>query len=69
MNRLIGLSLILIDLVYFKIFDLRRQPKNRSMERYRVIAFVVEGSAFSGNGRLSATSNGSSKAVEFCSPE
>ncbi len=69
MKRLIGLSLMLSDIVYFKIFDLSKQPKNRFTDRYTVIAFVVEGSAFNGNGRLSATSKGSRIAVSFCCPE
>jgi hypothetical protein len=69
MKRLIGLSLMLSVMVYFKIFDLSKQPKNRSIERYRVIALVVEGSAFNGNGKLSATSNGSRIAVSFFCPE
>jgi hypothetical protein len=65
MKRLIGLSLMLRDLVYFNIFDLSKQPKNRSTERYTVIVFVVEGSAINGNDRLSVTSNGSRIADEF----
>ncbi len=65
MKTLIGHSLILSDLVYFNIFDLSKQPKSRSKERYRVIAFEIEGSAINGNDRLSVTSNGSRIVVEF----
>jgi len=65
MKRLIGLSLMLTDLVNFNIFDLSKQPKSRSTDRYREIAWVVEGSAINGNDRVSETSNGSRIAVEF----
>jgi hypothetical protein len=56
MNRLIGLSLILSELAYLNTFDLSKQPKSRSIERYRVIAIVLEASAFNGNGKLSTSS-------------
>jgi hypothetical protein len=69
MKTLIGLSLMLSDLVYCKIFDLSKHPKNRSTERYTVIAFVVEGSVINGNDRLFVTSNGSRIAIEVCCPE